>query len=69
MVPKMDNAEGWEGWKCHVLPDCMDGNEFVHCTGNYEHGPPFGDMAGVDHNSIMWNFMKRHARNGDKKKK
>lgn len=63
----MDNDQDWDGWKCHILPNCQEGNEFVTCTGNYDHGPPYDDYGGAP-SRIIWDFMKRHARNGNKKK-
>ena len=62
----MDNAVGWDNWSCYMLTDCLGGNEFVACTGNYGHGPPYKDLSNsFMHNKIMWDFMKRHARDGN----
>ena len=62
----MDDSAGWDGWKCHILPNCNEGKEFVTCTGNYDHGPPYDDYGRAP-SEIMWDFMKRHARNENKK--
>ena len=62
----MDDAAGWDGWKCFIQPNCKDGNELVTCTGNYGHGPPYNDHGRAP-SEIIWDFMKRHARNGNKK--
>jgi len=66
-----DDARNWDGWGCKVLSNCRGGNEFVSCTGNYEHGPPYRGIARDSdyHNKIIWDFMKRHARGGDKRRK
>ena len=65
-----DNARKWDGWQCEVLSNCRGGKEFVSCTGNYGHGPPYRGIARDSnyHNKIMWDFMKRQTRSGDKRK-
>jgi len=65
---EMDDAEEWDGFSCEIWSDCLEGNEFVSCVGNFEHGWPYTHThpeTGINVTRILWDFMKRHRREGN----
>ena len=58
--------DGIDGWSCNIWPRCKGGTEVVHCSGIYGHWYPFGgqDPPHIGGTRIMWDFMKRHRKNG-----
>ena len=60
--------EEWDGFGCEIWSDCLEGNEFVSCVGNFGHGWPYVHdypETAINVTRIIWDFMKRHRRNGD----
>ena len=62
------HMDGVDGWGCIMWTGCDGGNEVVHCEASYGHDYPFNYGQISEGLKIIWDFMKRHARNGNKKK-
>ena len=62
----LPDAEEWDGFSCEIWSGCLEGNEFVSCIGNFEHGWPYVHTypeTSINVTRIIWDFMKRHSRN------